>query len=68
MDEFQLDQLDELLDLDEGLTDWQLGFIESLNETMRSKGLSDKQAAKLQEIHEQVIQGVKARRKPYEGF
>lgn len=53
MTEDQLKKLDELLELEDGLSDWEVGFIENLS-TQRSNALSDRQADKLQQIWERL--------------
>ena len=54
MTEHQETMLDELLDADEGLTDWEIGFIETLDER-RGEELSVKQTQKLESIWSRVI-------------
>lgn len=53
----QREKLDELLDLEEGLTDWEASFLESLEQQRRAAlcteafVMTDRQAAKLEAIH-----------------
>ncbi len=42
--------LNALLDLDEGLNEWEVGFIESLDRNFRERPLSDAQQGKLWQI------------------
>lgn len=37
--------LDDLLDVESGLTDWEIGFIENLDENWRESDLTSRQAA-----------------------
>lgn len=46
--------LDDLLDLESGLTEWELGFIESLDK-WRGRDLSEKQEATLQRIADKLL-------------
>jgi hypothetical protein len=46
--------LDCLLELEEGLTEWELEFIENLDSNWREKGLSDKQRDTLERIYDRL--------------
>lgn len=48
-----LRKLDELLDAEDGLTAWEMDFIESLN-TQRGRTFTNAQAEKLDQIFERV--------------
>lgn len=50
MNELQLQQLDDCLDCEEGLSNWEIGFIESLEKSFRKRELSLKQEDILQRI------------------
>ena len=54
MDARQMEILDELLDCESGLDDWQLKFIGDLDKK-RGRVLSSKQSAKLEEIYEEKV-------------
>jgi hypothetical protein len=45
--------LDELLELEQGLTGWEIDFLESLDK-LRGRELSEKQLEKLTQIHERL--------------
>lgn len=51
----QTAMLNECLDADRGLTAWELGFIEDLDRNWRDSNLSPKQAEKLAQINEKVL-------------
>lgn len=52
----QAEKLNELLDMDEGLTEWELEFIDSLDQKMRSKNLSDHQSEKLEQVYAERVE------------
>ena len=53
MNEDLLPKLDELLDAEDGLTAWEMDFLESLNK-QRGREFTEKQADKLTAIWERV--------------
>ena len=53
MNETEVDQLDALLALEDGLSEWELSFIEDLSHR-RERPLTDKQADKLRDIYEKL--------------
>jgi len=55
MNTIEHNQLDDLLDVESGLTDWELKFIEDLDSRWRDRELSDKQAATLEKIYERRV-------------
>lgn len=54
MNQDQLEMLDALLNLEDGLTPWELNFVEQLSHR-RDRELSDYQSVKLREIFEQRV-------------
>jgi hypothetical protein len=52
----ELDMLDELLDLESGLTAWEMDFLESLDR-QRERKWSDPQRDKLSQIAERLDKG-----------
>jgi hypothetical protein len=52
MNNDQEEKLDELLDLDEGLSGWEIDFITNLDENWRARELTPKQSETLNKIHE----------------
>lgn len=57
MTEVELHYLDSLLDCENGLTPWELDFIESLDENFRERNLSEKQADRLEAIYDMLCLG-----------
>lgn len=55
MTEQEIAYLDDLLDVEAGLSGWELDFIENLDTQYRDRDLSEKQADTLRQIHEQVL-------------
>ncbi len=55
MSDDDLRMLDELLDVEDGLTAWEMDFIESLN-GRRGRELTESQADKLHQIFERVCE------------
>lgn len=53
MNDDNLAKLDELLDVDEGLTAWEVEFIESLNQ-QRGRDWTERQLSTLERIYERV--------------
>lgn len=51
MSEEQQRMLTDLLDLEDGLNDWEVEFVEDLSHRPPDRDLSDKQADKLQQIY-----------------
>ena len=50
MDNHQEDLLDELLSLEEGLSGWEMDFLDNLDKNWRDRELTDNQADKLEQI------------------
>lgn len=56
MDQEHATMLDELLELEDGLSDWEVEFIDRLSH-QRDRSLTDGQASKLQQIWDERIAG-----------
>ena len=54
MDARQMEILDELLDCDAGLNDWELKFIDDLDKK-RGRRLTSNQSTKLEQIYEETV-------------
>lgn len=52
MTEVQEYQLDSLLELESGLTGWELDFVENMDSNWRQRELSEKQAETLERIYD----------------
>lgn len=52
MTDDELKMVRDLLDLDEGLNDWEIEFLDNLNNHWEHRNLTDRQLEKLEEIHD----------------
>ena len=56
-----LDKLDEILNLDHGLSKWEVDFIENLDKK-RERGFTPSQRKKIDQIHDEKVLGLTDRR------
>ena len=57
MTEEEQDMLDMLLEVEGGMTDWEIGFVEDMANRPKHWKLSMKQAEKLRQIAERIEEG-----------
>lgn len=54
MTQLQLDKIQELFDLEDGLSEWEIDFLENIFSNWRDRDLTEKQEQTLEKIYERL--------------